>query len=169
MAVSLQALFALVLVHLKAAHFFEIAHGKVGWRVGLRKDLLGKHDLGDVGLGAGGGVLVHHTGLGGLVHRGGVGVGGSLGGFLVFARSGGEELLVQGLQTGLGRLVTRGEAGGLTGGLDGGFGVGHGEVGSVGWFACRKRSQTQSRFAESRVICRLSALHGALPSLPAPF
>jgi hypothetical protein len=82
--------------------------------------------LRDVALGAGGGVAVHDAGLGGLVHRGGVGTARHLDRSAV---AGGHRLLkflVQGLQARLRGPVAGGKAGGFAGGLDGGFGVGHG-------------------------------------------
>ena len=77
-------------------------------------------------LGAGGGVLVNDTGLGGLVHGGDVGARGGFGGLEFTGLLGGEKLLVKGLQAGLGRLVAGGEASRFAGGFDSGFRVGHG-------------------------------------------
>lgn len=99
-------------------------------------------------LGAGCGVLVHDARLGGLVHGGDIGLGCSLGCFLVGAGDGCGEFLAESLDAGLGRLVTRGEASGLTGGFDGGLGISHGS-GCVG---LSKGLEPQSGPPESRAI-----------------
>lgn len=128
MAVGLQALAALVLVHLEAAFLLQVAHGGKELRV-VRvaggSGLFDLGELGDVALDVADGVFVNDALFGGLIHGGDIRDAGSLCrfGVTLFGRL--SEGLAKGLQAGDGGRVARGIPDGLASGFDGGFSVGH--------------------------------------------